>query len=420
MNIFGIGRASKSGQEKKIAELEKSLGKLESEYAENHSEYATLEAVLGTFRNRYYLLVGSLFVRLDVLRAELKAILAENNPEDFQAKEEAEQAREQAQETEEEVSGTEEDAPTQFKPTASLKTLFRKAAKMIHPDRAKNDLDRKFRDKLMAEINSAYRNQNSEAIEEVIKRYQEKLDLPEFDELDMRIAHLQVLIENTKSQIEQIKKNYANLMTSHWYKLHNEVHEGEKSGRDVLQELENKLYAEILEEQEKIQQLLKEKDRKKSKAKTTNVSGSTKAKATDKKKSRVSNTSFYENHLIHTTSRGENVRSKSELVIANTLHSMGIDYRYEYPIEGSDKSPGVRRPDFTFFKPKGLPILWEHLGMLDNSEYATKWQAKLAWYKANKFKVGVNLFITSDNKDEGLDSQEIRVVALKIQKLISK
>lgn len=58
--------------------------------------------------------------------------------------------------------------------------------------------------------------------------------------------------------------------------------------------------------------------------------------------------------------------------------------------------------------------------MLNNAEYAAKWQAKLVWYKANKFKEGVNLFVTSDGKNDGMDSQEIYAIALKIQKLLSK
>ena len=40
-----------------------------------------------------------------------------------------------------------------------------------------------------------------------------------------------------------------------------------------------------------------------------------------------------EEHLIHRTVRGEAVRSKSEVIIANLLHAKGIDYRYEEPLE---------------------------------------------------------------------------------------
>lgn len=38
---------------------------------------------------------------------------------------------------------------------------------------------------------------------------------------------------------------------------------------------------------------------------------------------------FLEDGLIHRTERGDLVHSKSELVIADKLHSQGIDYAYE-------------------------------------------------------------------------------------------
>lgn len=43
-------------------------------------------------------------------------------------------------------------------------------------------------------------------------------------------------------------------------------------------------------------------------------------------------TTFLEENLIHRTERGDLVRSKSELVIADKLHARGIDYAYEQPL----------------------------------------------------------------------------------------
>ena len=54
---------------------------------------------------------------------------------------------------------------------------------------------------------------------------------------------------------------------------------------------------------------------------------------------------FLEGSLIHRTERGELVRSKSELLIANKLHSMGIEYGYEQPLNIGEGR--FRYPDFT-------------------------------------------------------------------------
>ena len=74
---------------------------------------------------------------------------------------------------------------------------------------------------------------------------------------------------------------------------------------------------------------------------------------------------FLEEGLIHRTERGDLVRSKSELVIADKLHARGIDYAYEQPLVlPNDRT---RYPDFTIADhARGVTFYWEHLGMLDD------------------------------------------------------
>jgi hypothetical protein len=101
-------------------------------------------------------------------------------------------------------------------------------------------------------------------------------------------------------------------------------------------------------------------------------------------------------HLIHRTLRGELVRSKSEVIIANLLHAAGLDYRYERPLKGELVS-GTVHPDFTFTDPAGDPIVWEHLGMLDRPGYRASWERRRDWYAANGFLLGQNLFTSEES-----------------------
>lgn len=127
---------------------------------------------------------------------------------------------------------------------------------------------------------------------------------------------------------------------------------------------------------------------------------------------------FLEDGLIHKTRRGDSVRSKSEVIIADLLFSKGIDYKYETPFIGSDGSR--RYPDFTFEDAElGLEIYWEHLGMMQQPDYRRRWEAKLAWYRAQGVLPhteggGPNgtLIITQDDAQGGIQSNEIeRLVA---------
>ena len=88
---------------------------------------------------------------------------------------------------------------------------------------------------------------------------------------------------------------------------------------------------------------------------------------------------FLEEGLIHRTERGDLVRSKSELVIADKLHARGVDYAYEQPLVLPNGR--TRYPDFTIADhARGVTFYWEHLGMLDDPGYRARWERKRAEY----------------------------------------
>lgn len=125
----------------------------------------------------------------------------------------------------------------------------------------------------------------------------------------------------------------------------------------------------------------------------------------------------YAEHLIHRTDKGHMVRSKSELVIANKLLSMGMAYQYERKIDGTLRA-GKLLPDFSFVDPAGDLIVWEHLGMLGREDYLRGWEWKKKWYQDNGYEEGVNLFTTFDESNGGLDSEKLTLVAQEVQKLL--
>lgn len=120
---------------------------------------------------------------------------------------------------------------------------------------------------------------------------------------------------------------------------------------------------------------------------------------------------FLEEHLIHRTRRGDLVRSKSEVIIADLLYSKGIaDYEYEGRL--ADAAGNVRYPDFVIEdQDSGQSFYWEHLGMLEVPEYRARWEKKLEWYHAQEIREiqdggGRNgtLIITRDDERGAVDS----------------
>lgn len=112
----------------------------------------------------------------------------------------------------------------------------------------------------------------------------------------------------------------------------------------------------------------------------------------------------FPNRLIHRASDGTLVRSKSELVVMETLLKMGMSVRYEHRLDSRSGPEDFRLPDFTILF-EGEVYYWEHLGMLDVSSYARGWARKRKWYESNGF---LDRLITSaDGGGEGLRVPEI-------------
>ena len=128
---------------------------------------------------------------------------------------------------------------------------------------------------------------------------------------------------------------------------------------------------------------------------------------------------YYEQNLIHKTRRGELVRSKSEVIIANELDHAGIPYEYEKELVL--ENDGMRIPDFTIEDAEtGKCFYWEHCGMLGDVEFARRWEEKKALYARHEIFEDVNLIVSKDDLNGGIDSAAISVLIKKYLKDLVK
>ena len=109
------------------------------------------------------------------------------------------------------------------------------------------------------------------------------------------------------------------------------------------------------------------------------------------------------------TDRSEIVRSKSEIIIANTLAKEGIPYRYEYPVYL--KGLGTVYPDFTILNLRlRKEFYWEHQGRMDDKGYAEKAVRKVTSYILSGIYPGDKLIITSETKSHPLNMKVVREI----------
>lgn len=131
------------------------------------------------------------------------------------------------------------------------------------------------------------------------------------------------------------------------------------------------------------------------------------------------------------TSRGERVRSKSEVIIADTLARLGIPYRYEFPLElkvccrarDCDSRGGEKRasrrlavfyPDFTCLNLRTRrEFIWEHFGLMSDAEYVASAIEKLETYCDNGIFPGDGLLITMETQERPLNPATAEAIAKK-------
>jgi hypothetical protein len=106
------------------------------------------------------------------------------------------------------------------------------------------------------------------------------------------------------------------------------------------------------------------------------------------------------------TSKGERVRSKSELLIAEALIRYNIPFRYEYPVYNNGELMGV--PDFNCLNVRTRKEhYWEHLGMLGDPNYLSKNLKKLERYTlANDFDES-GLILTMETANHPINTKVI-------------
>ena len=119
---------------------------------------------------------------------------------------------------------------------------------------------------------------------------------------------------------------------------------------------------------------------------------------------KVAESKRYADQYKHLTDRGEYVASKSEMMIANKLYSLGIEYEYEKEVWIGGR---CYRPDFTIRTKDGRVYYWEHAGLMNDPEYRRRHDEKVDFYARHGIRLQENLIVTQDH-DGTISMDEIQ------------
>ncbi len=222
-------------EEEELVQKREELTSVRAVLAERELELANLHGELKAFEGRYLREVGVLYAELDALDASI-AELAAMLERSASARKRAQDARKRADNADEAVHGEEAKAPA-FKPSAKLKSLYREAARRIHPDFARDDADRQRRTRFMAEANAAFSRGDAETLERILTEYQDGSDATAGEGVGAELIRTIRQIAQAKKRIEAIRQEMEQLRASELALLEQDCIAAEKQGRDLLAEL---------------------------------------------------------------------------------------------------------------------------------------------------------------------------------------
>jgi hypothetical protein len=236
-------------EEEELLRKREELASVRAALAERELELADFRAQLKSFEGRYLRQVGVLYAELDDWEAKIAEIEASLKPS-ATASQRVQETRKRAEETHEATHG-EASKARDFQPSADLKSLFREAAKRIHPDFAKDEADRQHRTRLMAQLNDAYSQGDAEAIKRILDEFGNAPESVQGEGIGAELVRIIRQIHQAKKNIEAIEQQLKSLRTSEIAQLRWDVEKADKEGRDLLAELAASVQARIADEKKK-------------------------------------------------------------------------------------------------------------------------------------------------------------------------
>ncbi len=257
-------------QSPEVEELERKqqeLAQLQDQLAERELELTTLRAELSALEHQYLDVVGRRYAELDRIEAEIAEELARRAPASESAQEHAREARERADQSAEpkvDENSTEtrlETTTEDFRPSDDLKQLYRKAARMLHPDLTTDPDEKERRHRFMSEVNQAYEKNDEARIRQLLAEWQASPENVDGDGTGADLIRVIRQIAQILQRLAEIADELAGLGESELARLKTRVDEAAQDGRNLLQEMADRVDNEIAAAQTRWEALLQEAPR---------------------------------------------------------------------------------------------------------------------------------------------------------------
>ena len=239
--MIGLGNLPSRVQSPEERELERKrneLAALEADLVEQELRLSTLQAELAAFKTEYLRVVGVRYAELDDLKARIAEIRAARAPTDDAAHAAATEARANAQYSASEAHGRGSQEPTlPFDPPGEIKTLYRTIARRLHPDLAATDDERARRHEWMVKVNSAYQQQDSEALTALLSAWEASPESVSGTGTASDLVRVIRQIDQVRRRLDSIARTVRELQAGDLYAIHQKYKTRADAGGNLLEEM---------------------------------------------------------------------------------------------------------------------------------------------------------------------------------------
>jgi hypothetical protein len=262
MNIIKYPKKSESEElSRRLVEL----AQLEAHLAEREVFLERLKSGLAEFENAYYKHILDRFVKLDRIKEEIFLKLKNNNQglSDFDSikHESFQDILEQEESLLDNENECNVDSIGLKFPPKKLKEIYRELAKLVHPDLALDEEERKYRQNIMVRANQAYANNDETNLIAILEILEQQLQYKPIESTynSSELSLADCKISQVKLQIYDIENQIKELYQTEVYQLKLEIEAGRDKNQNMFANMIAQLDREIELASKELESLKKNK-----------------------------------------------------------------------------------------------------------------------------------------------------------------
>ena len=226
---------------------------LESTLADAELSLVSERTELRSFEARYIAAVGPLFAKLDELNAQIAERIAQRDLANMAAQNLANEARAQADLSATAIAAGLSSSESSASPR--MRELYRLLAKRVHPDLARDDDDRAYRQRIMAKVNDAYERGDERALEELFEEIRSSPEAVTGGDTGSELVRTIRKIARAERRIQAIEREIESIKGSELYRLMLTVRTASWNGIDQIEGIQQSLRDSIAQAEIRLQRL---------------------------------------------------------------------------------------------------------------------------------------------------------------------